>query len=45
MTERKWGLVFGAVAFLVSTGWFVSELAALKASNDSALAPPLTIRI
>ena len=45
MTERKWFLLLGAVALAVTSGWFVSELAGLKASSDNVLAPPLTIRI
>ena len=45
MTKQKWFLLFGAVAFVVSTGWFVSELVGLKTSNDGVLAQPLTIRI
>jgi hypothetical protein len=45
MTKQKWFLLFGAVAFVVSTGWFVSELVELKTSSDGVLAQPLTIRI
>jgi hypothetical protein len=45
MTKQKWFLLFGAVAFVVSTGWFVSELVGLKTSSDGVLAQPLTIRI
>jgi hypothetical protein len=43
--KQKWFLLFGAVAFVVNTGWFVSELVGLKTSSDGVLAQPLTIRI
>jgi hypothetical protein len=45
MTKRKWVWLLGSVVFGVSTGWFVSEFVASKASSDGVLASALTIRI
>jgi hypothetical protein len=45
MAKRTWFVLIGSVAFVVTTGWFVSELVGLKTSCDGVLAQPLTIRI
>jgi hypothetical protein len=45
MTKQGWFLLFGAVAFLASTSWFVSELAGLKTKSDDTLAQALKVRI
>jgi hypothetical protein len=45
MTKQRWLLLFGSVAFLVSTGWFVSELVGLKTNSEGMLAQALTVRI
>jgi precorrin-6B methylase 2 len=38
MTRQRWLLPFGLVAFLVSTGWLVSESIGLKTSSDGLFA-------
>jgi hypothetical protein len=45
MTNGRWFFLFGSVAFLVSTVWFVSELVGLGTNRDGVLPQVLTVRI
>jgi hypothetical protein len=45
MTKRSCFWLFGSIAFLISTGWFVSGLVEFKTKTDSGLAQALTVRI
>jgi hypothetical protein len=38
MTKQRWFLLFGAVAFLASTSWFVSAPVGLETSISGVLA-------
>lgn len=45
MTRRTGFFLFGSVAFLVSTVWFVSQLVEVQTSRDDLLAQVPTVRI
>jgi hypothetical protein len=38
MTNGRWFFLFGSVAFLMSTVWFVSQLVEVETSHDDLLA-------